>query len=126
MSEDEEEYWQKSEITTATIRSTAKRNTAMRILSHLNNNSDSLTISEIAEALDIEWETTKHNLLKLMEAGFVEPEEDKMDSRTRYFKIKDKKATEKAIELWEERQRRLKKKEEKAKHKPKVLVEEIF
>jgi predicted transcriptional regulator len=36
--------------------------------------------------------TAKSNLLKLMEAGFVEPEKDNMDKRTRYFKIADKKA----------------------------------
>jgi hypothetical protein len=67
-----------------------------------------------------------------MNAGFVEIEEDRMDERTKYFKIADKKATEKAIELWEDRQRKTKKKEEEEKKNPKVEyektteVEEIF
>jgi predicted transcriptional regulator len=78
------------------------------------------------------WMTAKHNLLKLMEAGFIEPEQDKMDKRTRFFKIADKKATEKAIEYWEDRQRKMKKEETNFKPKEPVReakpteVEEVF
>jgi hypothetical protein len=43
-----------------------------------------------------------------------------MDARCKYYQIADKKATEKAIEYWEDRQRKLRKKEEENKHKPKV------
>jgi len=122
----EKEEWDKqTEISIATIRSAAKRDNAMRILAFLNNNSDAYTITEISEALDMDWMTAKANLLKLMEAGFIEREEDKMDGRTRYFKLADREATEKAIEYWEDRQRKMKKKEEeKKKYKPKLPIEE--
>jgi DNA-binding MarR family transcriptional regulator len=96
----------------------------MRILVYLNNNSDAFTITEISDALDLDWGTVKWNLLKLTEAGFVEPEEDKMDKRTKHFKIADKKATEKAIEYYEDRQRKLKKQEEEEMRKPNVEPEE--
>jgi DNA-binding MarR family transcriptional regulator len=118
MSEDKE--WKESDVTIATLRSTAKRESCMKILTYLNNNSGSFTISEISDALDLDWGTTKWNCLKLTEAGFIEPEEDKMDGRTKYFKISDKKAVEKAIEYYEDRQRKLKKQEEEERTKPKV------
>jgi DNA-binding MarR family transcriptional regulator len=116
--EKDEEWNKQGDISIATIRSTVKRDSAMRILAFLNNNTDAYTITEISDEVGINWMTTKANLLKLMEAGFIEPEKDKMDKRTRHFKIADKKATEKAIELWEVRQRKLKK--EESNPKPKV------
>jgi DNA-binding MarR family transcriptional regulator len=93
--ENEEVQSKKSEITWATINSTAKRKSCMRILEYLSHNSESATITEISDALDMDWMTCKCNLVKLMGAGFLELEEDKMDERTRYFKI----AVLKAIEL---------------------------
>jgi DNA-binding MarR family transcriptional regulator len=118
--EKDEEWNKQTDITIATIRSAAKRDSAMRILAFLNNNSESRTIQEISDALEMDWGTAKHNLLKLTEAGFVELVPDKMDARCKYYQIADKKATEKAIELWEDRQRKLRKKEEENKFKPKV------
>ena len=117
--EKDEEY---SSISIATIRSAAKRDSAMRILAFLNHNSESRTIQEISDALEMDWGTAKHNLLKLTEAGFVELVPDKMDARCKYYQIADKKAVEKAIELWEDRQRKLKKKEEETKYKQKEPV----
>ncbi len=90
----------KTEITKATIRSTSKRRSAMKILMFLNRENMPHTISEIAEELDVDWGTAKHNLLKLMECKFVEIVEDKMDARTRYFQVVNKEATEKAIKLY--------------------------
>ena len=90
----------KTEISGATIRSTSKRRSAMKILMFLDRENMPHTITEIAEELDIDWSTVKHNLLKLMECEFVELVEDKMDIRTRYFQIVNKEATEKAIELY--------------------------
>lgn len=107
--EKDEEWSKTTDVTIATIRSTAKRESCMRILVCLNDNSESHTIQEVSDSLEMDWGTAKHNLLKLMEAGFIEPEEDKMDGRTKYFKITDKKAVEKAIEYYEDRQRKLKK-----------------
>jgi len=127
--EKDEEY---SSISIATIRSAAKRDSAMRILAFLNHNSESRTIQEISDALEMDWGTAKHNLLKLTEAGFVELVPDKMDARCKYYQIADKKATEKAIELWEDRQRKLEKKEEEPKLRPKgelvnpTEVEEVY
>jgi DNA-binding transcriptional ArsR family regulator len=121
--EKDEEWDKQTDITIATIRSAAKRDSAMRILAFLNNNSESRTIQEISDALEMDWGTAKHNLLKLMNAGFVELEEDKMDGRTKYFKISNKKAVEKAIEYYEGHQRKLRKKEEENKYKPKVEYE---
>jgi predicted transcriptional regulator len=115
--EEDEEWDEQSDISIGTIRSVVKRDTAMRILAFLNKNSTAYTITEISEELGLNWMTAKSNLLKLMEAGFVEPEKDNMDKRTRYFKIADKKAVKKAIQLWEYRQRMMKKKEENAKSK---------
>ena len=89
--------YDKTEISKATIRSTSKRRSAMKILMFLDRENMPQTISEIAEALDMDWGTAKHNLLKLMECEFVEVVEDKMDSRTRYFQVVNKKATEKTI-----------------------------
>ena len=118
--EKDEEFRQHSDVTIATIRSCAKRESCMRILTFLNDNSESRTIQEVSDRLEMDWGTAKHNLTKLMEAGFVEPEEDRMDGRTKYFKISDKKAVEKAIEYYEDRQRKLKQKEEEEIRKPKV------
>ena len=90
----------KTEISGATIRSTSKRRSAMKVLMFLDRENMPNTITEISEELDIDWSTVKHNLLKLMECEFVELVEDKMDIRTRYFQIVNKEATEKAIELY--------------------------
>ena len=72
----------------------------MKVLMFLDRENMPNTITEISEELDIDWSTVKHNLLKLMDCEFVEIVEDKMDSRTRYFQIVNKEATEKAIELY--------------------------
>ncbi|MFC1486401.1 ArsR family transcriptional regulator [Thermoproteota archaeon] len=93
----------KKEISGATIRSTSKRRSAMKVLMFLDRENMPHTITEIAEELDMDWSTVKHNLLKLMECEFVEIVEDKMDSRTRYFQVVNKKATERAIELYKRR-----------------------
>ena len=90
----------KTEISGATIRSTSKRRSAMKILMFLDRENMPNTITEISEELDMDWSTVKHNLLKLKECEFVELVEDKMDIRTRYFQIVNKEATEKAIELY--------------------------
>ena len=89
----------KTEISGATIRSTSKRRSAMKILMFLDRENMPNTITEISEELDMDWSTVKHNLLKLKECEFVETVEDKMDIRTRYFLV-NKEATEKAIELY--------------------------
>jgi DNA-binding MarR family transcriptional regulator len=131
MSEGEE--WDKqTDITIATIRSTAKRTSMIQILKFLNNHSDAFNYTEISEELDMDWMTVKCNIEKLLEAGFIREVEDKIDGRCHYFQIADKEATEKAIEYWEDRQRKLRKKEEENKFKPKVEyekpteVEEVF
>jgi len=121
MSEDKDEWSKKSDITISTIRSTAKRESCIRILTYLNDNSESRTIQEVSDGLEMDWGTAKHNLTKLTEAGFVTPEEDRMDGRTRSFKIADKKAVEKVIEYAEDRQRKLKKQEEEEKRNPKAV-----
>ena len=108
MSEDKE--WQKTtDITIGSIRSASKRTSMIRILTFLNNSSDAFTYTEISDELDMDWMTCKWNCLKLQEAGFIERIDDKIDLRTHYFKIADKKAVEKAIEYYEDRQRKLKK-----------------
>ena len=119
MSEDKE--WQKTtDISIASIRSCSKRTSMIRILRFLNNSSDAFTYTEISDELDMDWMTCKWNIQKLMEAGFIKEVEDKMDGRCHYFQIADKKATEKAIEYYEDRQRKLKKQEEENKYKTKV------
>ena len=90
----------KTEISGATIRSTSKRRTAMLILMFLDQENMPHTITETAEALDMDQGTAKHNLLELMECKFLEIVEDKMDSRTRYFQVGNKEATEKAFKLY--------------------------
>ena len=87
----------KTEISGATIRSTSKRRTTMKVLMLLNRESMPHTITEISEELDMDWSTVKHNLLKLKECQFIENVEDKMDTRTRYFQVVNKEATEKEI-----------------------------
>jgi len=109
MSEDKDEWSKQSDITISTIRSTSKRESCIKILVYLNGNSESRTIQEVSDGLEMDWGTAKHNLTKLTEAGFLSPEEDRMDRRTRSFKIADKKAVEKAIEYYKDRQRKLKK-----------------
>ncbi|MCJ7633898.1 MarR family transcriptional regulator [Candidatus Bathyarchaeota archaeon] len=120
MSEDKDEWSKQSDITISTIRSTSKRESCIKILVYLNGNSESRTIQEVSDGLEMDWGTAKHNLTKLTEAGFVIPEEDRMDGRTRHFRILDKKAVEKVIEYAEDRQRKLKKQEEEEKRNPKV------
>jgi DNA-binding MarR family transcriptional regulator len=122
MSEDEE--WRKqTDITIGSIRSAAKRTSMIRILTFLNNSSDAFTYTEISDELDMDWMTCKWNCLKLQEAGFIERIDDKIDLRTHYFRIADKKATEKTLEYYEDRQRKLKKKEEEEKRNPKAEPE---
>ena len=122
MSEDEE--WQKTtDITIGSIRSASKRTSMIRILTFLNNSSDAFTYTEISDELDMDWMTCKWNCLKLQEAGFIERIDDKIDLRTHYFRIADKKATEKTLEYYEDRQRKLKKKEEEEKRNPKAEPE---
>ena len=119
MSEDEE--WRKqTDITIGSIRSASKRTSMIRILTFLNNHSDAFTYTEISDELDMDWMTVKWNVLKLVEAGFVSEVEDKIDLRTHYFQIADKKATEKTLEYYEDRQRKLKKQEEEEKRNPKA------
>ena len=122
--ESEEEFRKHSDVTIATIRSTAKRDSAMRILMFLNDNSDALTITEISDGLDMDWGTAKNSLTKLVEAGFLSPEEDRMDGRTKYFRIADKKAVEKANDYYRIRQAKLKQEEEE-KRNPKVAPTEV-
>jgi DNA-binding transcriptional ArsR family regulator len=94
----------RSDINGATIRSTSKRRTAMKILIYLKRENDwegmPLSIGDISEGLDIAWETTSYNLTKLVECGFIAKVEDKMDARTRYFQVVNKEATGKAIKLY--------------------------
>jgi len=124
MSEDEE--WRKqTDITIGSIRSAAKRTSMIRILTFLNNSSDAFTYTEISDELDMDWMTCKWNCLKLQEAGFIERIDDKIDLRTHYFRIADKKATEKTLEYYEDRQRKLKKQEEEEKRNPKVAPTEV-
>jgi hypothetical protein len=119
MSEDEE--WRKqTDITIGSIRSASKRTSMIRILTFLNNSSDAFTYTEISDALDMDWMTCKWNCLKLQEAGFITEVEDKIDLRTHHFQIADKKATEKTLEYYEDRQRKLKKQEEEEKRNPKA------
>jgi len=122
MSEDEE-FRKSTDVTIATIRSTAKRESCIRILVCLNGNSESRTIQEVSDSLEMDWGTAKHNLTKLTEAGFISPEEDRMDGRTRSFRISDKKAVEKALEYYEDRKRKLKRQEEEEKRNPKAEPE---
>jgi DNA-binding MarR family transcriptional regulator len=111
------EDWDKKEaITIATLRSTIKRTSCMRILEYLTKNSKGDTVSEIAKKLEMEWETVKYNLVKLAKCGFLEIVRDDMDGRTKYYYIADKKATEKALELYHIKQR---KDEEWEKRRPK-------
>ena len=84
----------KTEISGATIRSTSKRRSAMKVLMFLDRKNMPHTITEISEELDMNWSTVKHNLLKLMDCEFVEIVEDKMDTRTRYFQVVNKEATD--------------------------------
>jgi DNA-binding MarR family transcriptional regulator len=118
-----EEWRKKTDVSIGTIRSTSKRTSCIRILMFLNNHSDAFTYTEISDELDLDWMTVKWNVLKLVEAGFIEQVEDKMDGRCHYFQIADKKAVEKAIEYYNIRQAKLKKQEEENKYKPKVEPE---
>jgi len=120
MSEDKDEWSKQSDITLATIRSTAKRESCIRILTYLNDNSESRTIQEVSDGLEMDWGTCKNSLTKLVEAGFISPEEDRMDGRTRHFRILDKKAVEKANDYYRIRQAKLKKQEEEEKKNPKA------
>ena len=88
------------DVSGATIRSTSKRRTAMKILIYLKWESMPHSIGEVSEGLDIVYETANYNLTKLVECGFIAKVEDKMDGRTRYFQIINKEATEEAIKLY--------------------------
>ena len=72
----------------------------MKILIYLDGASMPHTIGEVSEGLDILYETATYNLNKLMECNFISRVEDKMDGRTRYFQIANKKATKQAIVLY--------------------------
>lgn len=96
----EEEYLERGEISEGTIRSTSKRKTSMRILLFLKRKNGVLTVGEIADELDMDWGTVTYNLRKLLECGFVENVEDRMDGRTRYCRIADGKSVDRVIELY--------------------------
>lgn len=101
------ELTHKLEVSGGSIRSTAKRRTALRLLLFLKRvkEKDNLPLptGEIAESLDMDWGTAKHSLEKLTECGFLEIVPDEMDGRMQYFQIANEKATEKVIELYKRR-----------------------
>lgn len=88
------------DVSGATIRSTSKRRTAMKILLYLEGESMPHSIGEVSEGLDILYETANYNLNRLVDCGFIARVEDRMDGRTRHFQIVNKEATEQAIELY--------------------------
>jgi DNA-binding MarR family transcriptional regulator len=96
----EEDFIEKAPISEGTIRSTAKRRTAIKILMLLKKDSEVHTTSEVSEILGLDWGTASFNLQRLLECGFLETVPDKMDARTKYFRIADQKNSDKAIELY--------------------------
>ena len=96
----ENEYWEKREISDGTIHSTSKRKTNMKILLFLKRENEVQTVGEIANKLDMDWGTATYNLQKLLECGFVENVEDRMDGRTKYYRIIEGKSLDKVIELY--------------------------
>ena len=99
----EEEHWGKREISEATIYSTSKRKTCMRILLFLKRENKVKTVGDIAEKLDMDWGTVTYNLKKLVDCGFVKNVEDRMDGRTRYYRNIEGKSLNKVIELYSKR-----------------------
>ena len=95
-----EQEFGRSDISGATIRSTSKRRTPMKILLYLEGESMPHSIGEVSEGLDIVYETANYNLNRLVDCGFIARVEDRMDGRTRHFQIVNKEATEQAIELY--------------------------
>ena len=96
----EEEHWERRDISEGTIRSTAKRKSSMKILLFLKRRNRAHTVGEIADELDMDWGTVTYNLRKLLECGFIENVEDRMDGRTKYYRITDGESLDKAIELY--------------------------
>jgi len=95
-----QQSFSRSDISGATIRSTSKRRTAMKILLYLEGQSMPHTIGEVSDGLDILYETANYNLNRLTDCGFIERMEDRMDGRTRHFQIINKEAVEQAIVLY--------------------------
>ena len=94
-----EEPWKRAGISEATILSTSKRKTSMKIVLFLKRKNRAHTIGEIADGLDMDWGTATYNLRKLMECGFIENVEDRRDARTKYYRIAGSKSVDKVIEL---------------------------
>ena len=87
----------------ATISAIVKRKNAMKILLFLNNSEDVFYLQEIADNLDMNEMTAWSNLSRLIDAEIVRKTETKVDSRTKYYEVIDKKLAEKVIDKYKYR-----------------------
>ena len=84
-------------ISEGTIHSTAKSPYAMQILIFLNDSNSAFTREDIANELDMWWNTVDYNIQGLLKSLFVKIVEDRKSGR-KYFQIaEEKEAIEKAI-----------------------------
>lgn len=85
------------------IAAISKRRNVMKILLFLTNDKDkeeTYYLQRIADELDICEMTAFQNLAKLIDAGIVEKSETKVDMRTKYYSVVNKKLAERAIEKY--------------------------
>ena len=87
----------------ATISAIVKRKNAMKILLFLNNSEDAFYLQEIADTLDMNEMTAFSNLSRLIDAEIVKKTETKVDFRTKYYEVIDKKLAEKVIDKYKYR-----------------------
>lgn len=93
----EDVFGKTTSISEGTIHSTAKSPYAMQILIFLNDNGSAFTREDIANELDMWWNTVDYNIQGLLGSGFVKIVEDRKSGR-KYFQIaEEKEAIEKAI-----------------------------
>lgn len=92
-----------TEFEKGTIAALVKRRNAMKILIFLNSSEDVFYLQEIADNLNMNEMTAFGNLSKLIDAGVVKKMENKVDARTKYYEIVDKKRAEKVIDKYKQR-----------------------
>lgn len=92
--------WKETISEKATISAIAKRRNAVKILIFLTKNDDAFYLQEVADTLDMNEMTAFSNLSKLVDAGMVVKSGVKVDARTKYYEVMNKKLAEKVIEKY--------------------------
>jgi predicted transcriptional regulator len=88
-------------VSESTIREIAKRKMAVRILKYLLEQDEVRYTQEVADDLDIDEASADFYLKKLVCCDFIEADEQKVDSRVKYYRLLNETAAKRVITYFE-------------------------